>query len=108
MYRKNEYIKKIESDEGIFSVLEVDFFKGDVSKYINSKKNKIVFETTKMKNIGKIMTLETVLETPQKFLIHIEHEIPLMTIYYKPEQQKELLFFINQTFKGYKDDTTNN
>jgi hypothetical protein len=108
MFRKNDYIKSIEQRDGIFSFLELSFFKGDPNKYFNSKKNKSVFENTKMNTIGKLITTEVVYETAQKFLIQIELEIPLVTIYYKPEQQKELLFFINQTFKGYKDDTTNN
>lgn len=108
MFKKNDYIKNIEQREGVYSVLELDFFKGEIAKHINSKKNKVVYENTKMEILGKISITEQIYETPQKFLIHIEYQIPLVTIYYRPEQQKELLFFINQTFKGFKNDTTNN
>ena len=69
---------------------------------------KVVYERTKMEKIGKLITTEVIFETAQKFLIHLVDDNPVVTIYYKPEQQKELIFFINQTFKGYKNDTTNN
>lgn len=104
----NEYIKSIEDRDGVFSKAELTFIEGNLLKNFNSKKMKVVYERTKMEKIGKLMTTEVIFETAQKFLIHLEDDNPVVSIYYKPEQQKELIFFINQTFKGYKNDTTNN
>lgn len=108
MINKNEFIKSVEHKEGVFSYIELPFLKGEVMKHLNSKKIKIVFEKTSMQVFGKLITEELVLETAQKFLIHLKNDNSPATIYYKPEQQKELLFFINQNFKGYKNDTINN
>lgn len=108
MHSSNEYIKSIETKDGVFSKLELSFLKADTIKSFNTKKTKVVYERTKMEQLGKLIVSEQVLETAQKFLIHLESDTPIVTIYYKPEQQKELIFFINQTFKGYKNDTTNN
>lgn len=111
---KPEYIKQLEDREGIFSLLDFHRYSDNLIKYLDEKKLKRVFEKGVVSNKGKAKWEEVIFETAQKFYFQVntinvngEDEYGL-TIYYKPEQFKELIFLTTQILKPFKDGTNNN
>lgn len=110
---KPEYIKKLEDNEGIFSILDFHRYSDNLIKYLDIKKLKRVYERGVVSNRGKAKWEEVIFETAQKFYFQVntinvngEDEYGL-TIYYKPEQFNELIFLTTQILKPFKDGTTN-
>lgn len=106
------YIEQIEKNDGIFSSVKLNYYEGKFLDFIKSLKVKVVYEELEIDLTGEIDYNETILESPQKFYIHIissgATDVWDTTIYYKPEQFKELKFFINNLNKQYKNATNNN
>lgn len=111
---KPEYITQIEEKEGIFSLLDFHRYSDNLMKYLDEKKLKRVYEKGVVSNKGKAKWEEVIFETAQKFYFQVntinvngEDEYGL-TIYYKPEQFKELIFLTTQLLKPFKDGTDYN
>jgi hypothetical protein len=111
---KPDFINQLEKKEGIFSLLDFHRYPDDLIKYLDEKKLKRVYERGVVSNRGKAKWEEVIYETAQKFYLQVntinvngEDEFGL-TIYYKPEQFKELVFLTTQLLKPFKDGTDNN
>lgn len=108
-YFKPDYIRDFEAKNGILSFLEVLVNASTFVNFLREKKLKIVNEKIKMNHEDKLMNLETIFETKQNFLIHYNSELSdCLGIYYKPEQHNELIIFIKQLKKQFKDGTIDN
>jgi hypothetical protein len=112
---KPEYIKNIESNEGIFSVMVAPELKGDFLKYLNEKKLTRVYEKSSMNESGIIKFEEVIFESQQNFYLFVKFRvvphsdiISNLTIYYNVKQYTELYMFLSQLLKQYKNATTNN
>ena len=110
---KPEYISNLEQREGIFSEMDFHRFTSNLIKYLDTKNIKRVYERGVVSNSGKASWVEVIFLTQQKFYLYVlcspvngEDEFTL-TIYYKPEQFQELIFFTTQLLKPFKDGTIN-
>jgi len=111
---KPQYIGKIEEKEGVLSLLDFHRYSGNLFQYLDEKKLTRVFERGVVSNKGRAKWEEVIFQTAQNFYFHVrayivngEEEYGL-TIYYKPEQFKELIYLTTQLFKQFKDATDNN
>lgn len=114
MVGKAEYIIQLERENGVFSLLDFHRYSDNLIKYLEEKNLKVVFQKGVVSNKGKAKWEEVIFETAQKFYFQVntinvngEDEYGL-TIYYKPEQFKELIFLTTQLLKPFKDGTVNN
>jgi hypothetical protein len=112
---KPEYIKNLESKDGIFSVMVAPELKGDFLKYLNDKKLKRVYEKSSMNESGIVKFEEVIFESQQNFYLSVKFRvipqsdiISNLTIYYNVKQYTELYMFLTQLLKQYKNATTNN
>jgi len=109
---KPEYIKKIEENEGIFSEMDFHRYTSNLIKYLDDKKLTRVYERGLVSSSGKASWAEVIFQSKQKFYLLVEciqvnkEDEYSLTIYYKPEQFQELLFFTTQLLKPFKDGTT--
>lgn len=114
MVGKAEYIIQLERENGVFSLLDFHRYSDNLIKYLEEKNLKVVFQKGVVSNKGKAKWEEVIFETAQKFYFQVntinvngEDEYGL-TIYFKPEQFKELIFLTTQLLKPFKDGTVNN
>jgi hypothetical protein len=114
MTEKPEHIKKLESKENLFSVMNCNEFKGDFLKFLNEKKLTRIYEKSSMDKSGIVKFDEVIFKSQQNFYLFVEiREIPQsdtiskLTIYYNVEQYNELFMFLSQLLKQYKNATTN-
>jgi hypothetical protein len=112
---KPEYIKNLESTDGIYSVMDAPELKGDLLKYLNEKKLTRVYEKSSMNESGIIKFEEVIFQSQQNFYLFIKSRIipqsdiiSNLTIYYNVKQYTELYMFLSQLLKQYKNATTNN
>ena len=100
---KPEYIKFIENQEVIFSVITIDNV--EIKPEILDKKT---FEVgySKSHYRDKIICVEKIYKTKQNFYIYLKYDDVdkrwVNNIYYKQEQTSELNFFIKQLIKDFK------
>lgn len=111
--QKPEYISKLEIGGTVFSIMNLDIFDGNLHKFLEDKKLTRVFEKSKMMLNGDLIWNEIIYKTKQPFYLHILNETITenrweLQIYYKPEQLNELIIFIRQVIKQFRDATTNN
>ena len=113
--QKPDYIINLENKlSDFFSVMNFHFFSGDGKKFFENKKLDCVYENGTVNVDGKYTWIEIIYKTKQNFYIYVKNIIDgdnsksLLTIYYKTEQHNELIFFINQIIKQFRDATTNN
>jgi len=108
---KPEFIQYLELQEGVFSVMKFHRFDKNILKYFDEKKYDRVFEIGVVNVTGKARWDEVIYKTKQEFYLGFKStddgEFYILDIYYKPENYKELLFFINQLLKPFKDGTIN-
>lgn len=108
---KPNYIKEIESKDGILSENRISFPEG-VDNYLKERKMTIVYsESTSNFDTGKIKYSSKIYKTQQGFYLYLsikEDGNVDVTIYYKESQSNELIMFITQLLKQYKNATTNN
>ena len=76
---------------------------------LKQKNLKTVYEKNEIDSEEKITKIETIFETKQNFYLYLtQKEKNLITIYYKPEQFSELLVYVRQLKKQFKNGTINN
>lgn len=110
---KHEFITTLENTEGVFSIMDFHLFDGDLFKFLEDKKMSRVFEKSKVMLEGDVIWVEVLYKTKQSFYLHLENKTigsPRwgLRIYYKPEQLNELVIFIKQVLKQFRDATINN
>ncbi len=98
---KPKVITNLEIEEGVFSVITL---KNDILKLrdkISQKKYKNIYSVGTFSE-KKVEYDEVIYETPQPFFLHLKKTQTewYLNIYYKPENYKELIFFINQLDKN--------
>jgi hypothetical protein len=111
---KPEYIKNLESKDGIFSIMVAPELKGDFLKYLNEKKLTRVYEKSSISE-GIVKFEEVIFQSQQNFYLFVKFRvvpqsdiISNLTIYYNVKQYTELYMFFSQLLKQYKNATTNN
>lgn len=107
---KPDYILQIENTRGYLSELIFPKMK-NLSDYWKSKKVSKVFESSLIDTDGKIQPNNIIFETNQGFFIYIQKEEFddwSMTIYYKPNQENELILFSKGILKQLKNATDYN
>ena len=94
-----------------FSTMDLPTFEGDIYKFVSSKKLETVYSEREYSKDGNKINL-FISRTPQNFYICgekiMDSEDWNCTIYYLESSYKELLFFLNNFLKNYKNGTTNN
>lgn len=98
---KPKIIIDLENKLGVFSIMS---FKNNTSKLFDKfqeKKFQRIFSVGDFFEKKPNFT-EVIFETPQPFFLHLRknEEDWTLDIYYKPENFKELIFFINQLEKN--------
>lgn len=98
---KPKIIIDLEIKEGVLSVMTIEDDTKKLFEKLHQKKFKRIFSVANFLDKKPNFT-EIVLETPQPFFLHLKktQEDWSLDIYYKPENYKELLFFINQLEKN--------
>ena len=108
---KNSYIIRLEQTEGVFSVMKFHKFQNNLIKFLDDKKMQRVYEVGNVPANGKASWEQVIFETKQKFYLDVNYfktdEEYGLTIYYKPEQFQELIYFTTQLLKPFKDATNN-
>lgn len=106
---KPEFIKNVEANSEIFSMIVLPSFDESYFEVIQRMNLNVVFEKLKFSD-NKYIYEYQIYETPQKFYLVFEkdNQVWNTTIYYKPKQFKELKFFINNLYKHFKNATNNN
>lgn len=99
---KSDFIKNLEKEGELFSVVKVPSFK-EGKKYFDNKKVEMVFSISTTDSKGNMLHEEIIYKTPQNFYLECkldkETECTL-TIYYKVSQLNELKFYLNQLHKN--------
>jgi hypothetical protein len=99
---KPEYIKNIESAQGILSVTRLPSFK-KFDKFLNEKFF-VVYSSSSFDMKG-ISFLEKIFKTKQGFYIYIKYEEDdnwSVCIYYEQSKENELIFLTKQLIKENK------
>lgn len=110
---KPEYIKRLEDVEGVFSEMDFHRYSANLIKYLDEKILTRVYERGVVSSSGKASWAEVIFQSKQKFYLFVEclqvnkEDEYTLTIYYKPEQFQELLYFTTQLLKPFKDGTIN-
>lgn len=109
---KPEYIKELEKQDGIFSIMNFHPFRSEVYRFFEEKKLSKVYEKSHVNLDGNAVWDEMIYQT-EPFYLHIENrssDIPewYITIYYKPEKFNEVLIFIRQSLKQLRYGTADN
>ena len=113
MVNKPDFIVNLERTQDVFSIMKFHKFENGIIKYLDDKNYARVFEEGQVKTSGKAKWVEVIFKTAQPFYLHFindteDDEQYWLNIYYKAENRKELIFFISQILKPFKDGTTNN
>jgi type IV secretory pathway VirB9-like protein len=108
-----KYIDKLSETEGIFSVVTFHDFRTDVFKFLQEKKFERVYEKSHIHIDGNAKWGEIIYKTKQPFYLFLENNsddtvIWNLTIFYKPEQFNELVFFIGQVLRQLRDESLDN
>ena len=107
---KPEYIVKLESNGDIFSEILFPDTKG-LHGFFKSKKIVKIYEKSIILLDGNLHPKNILYKTSQGFFINLndlENDNWSMTIYYKSEQENEMLLFSKNLLKQLKNATTNN
>lgn len=111
MIRKPEYVEKVEDKVGVMSTLEIDFLNQDIKSFLDKRTGLTVVwsKSNASFNIGEIKYEEIIYKSKQEFYLYLllRDEYPKIMVYYKQEQNNELIIFISQLLKQFKNDTTN-
>lgn len=113
-YKMNtpKYIKKIEKDGDIFSVLNILSVPMEFEKFIDGLKTTLVYSVSRTDyKDGVVKYNDKIYKTPQGFYIYLLlREVGThvgLTIYYKQEQLNEVTLFVRGLFKQFKNATAN-
>lgn len=107
------YIEKLSETEGVFSVVTFHDFNVDIFKNLQEKKFERVYERSHIYIDGNARWVEIVYKTKQSFYLFLENNSTdkphwNLTIFYKPNQFEELVFFIGQVLKQIRDQSIDN
>lgn len=109
MERPN-YIKECEQETGIMSIYKLTVPE-DFDRYLKDKKVELVYSEFILDfESNKTQTKSKIYKTKHGFYLYLsfgDSNIDI-TIYYKQTQQDELIIFITQLIKQFKNATTNN
>jgi hypothetical protein len=113
MMKTPKLINALEKVGGVFSETNYGLCNGNLAEYLNGKKLERVFEKGDLNQRGKLSFDEIIYKSRQDFYLYIKlvpgiDEVWSLTIYYKPEQQNELVLFITQLLKPFINATNNN
>ena len=108
-----KYIEKLTETEGVFSVVTFHDFRTDVYKFLQEKKLERVYERSHIHLDGNAKWIEIIYKTKQSFYLFLENHtndtiLWNLTIFYKPSQFDELVFFISQVLRQIRDETIDN
>lgn len=116
---KPEYIKRLEQEEGIFSLMGFKVIKEDQFNIIDSKLETVWSISSYVD--GDILWEKKIFKTKQNFYIVAVHDtsplppnftnrqnIWFISIYYRQEQFNELILFIKSLSKELENARTNN
>ena len=100
-----KFLIQKENEEKIFSEISFPSFQ-ELNKFWDSKKVIKIYEKKNIDGLGNIFTDEILYQTAQSFYVWIEKskedERWGMNIYYKTEQEKELILFTKNLLKQLK------
>lgn len=107
-----KYIKNLEKDGGVYSVLNALSVPKEIEGYLDKMKTTVVYSVSKIDyNNTSIKYNEKIYKTAQGFYIYLSlREVGThagLTIYYKQEQQNEMSLFVGQLLKQFKNATIN-
>lgn len=97
-----KYLERLINQNGIYSILTYFDRSQNFINLLLKKTFKIGFSHSELKEGAKPTFKEIIFETSHPFYIHVKEKKSdewSMNIYYKPEQHKELIFFLNQLEK---------
>jgi hypothetical protein len=106
--KKPKYIKRIEKNNDILSLSKLYGLSKEFDTFIN-KKVDLVYSKSDIDDSKKFIFNEKIYKTKQSFYIYLSFrgdEIDV-DIYYKQEQHNELIIFITQLLKQFKNAATN-
>jgi hypothetical protein len=108
---KIEYIKKLEVGGDVFSMVNILSVPKEIEQYLNKITSTVVYSVGDITYPSvKINYIERIYKTMQGFYIYLslkENGVPIITIYYKQEQLNEMIFFVQQLLKQFKNATIN-
>ena len=106
--KKPKYIKGIEND-GVLSLAKLYGQPKEFDNFIG-KKLEIVYTKSNIDgDTSKFLYTEKIYKTQHSFYLYLSFrgDVVDIDIYYKQEQQNELIIFITQILKQFKNATTN-
>ena len=113
-YKMNtpKYIKKLEKDGDIFSVLNILSVPMEFEKFVDGLKTTLVYSVSRADyKDGLVKYNEKIYKTTQGFYIYLSlREVGThvgVTIYYKQEQLNEVTLFVRGLLKQFKNATIN-
>ncbi len=111
MIKKPKYIKKLEKNGEVLSIMNFHTFNDEMYKLFEEKKIPRVFEKSIIRQDGKAIWDQMIYKTNQNFYLHVintqETDKWWLCIYYRPEQFNELIIFIRSVLKQLRDATIN-
>jgi hypothetical protein len=106
-----EYIKNIEKDGEMFSVLKLQALPTDFDKIVDGLKTTIVYSEGKVDYKDGVFTFnEKIYKTTQGFYLYLSLRLfgtPELIIYYKQQQLNEMTLFVKGLLKQFKNATVN-
>lgn len=105
-----KYIKRLNKNGDFMSVMTFHHFRTDIFKYFDEKKLERVYEKSHIHLDGDAIWSELIYKTNQSFYLFLENksdDSPIwnLTIFYKPNQFDELVFFIRQVLRQLRDES---
>jgi hypothetical protein len=108
--KKPKYIKKIERDGEVLSVLNLYSLPYKFEKFIDGLKTTIVYSVGRIDYEDVVFKYnKKIYKTAQGFYIYLSLRgvgNPVVTIYYKQEQLNEITIFVRGLLKQFKNATT--
>jgi len=107
--RKPKYIKQIETNDEVLSLSTLYSLPKEFDNFISKKVTILYSKSDVDTDSGKFLFKEKLYKTIQEFYLYLSFrgdEIDV-DIYYKQEQHNELIIFITQLLKQFKNATTN-
>lgn len=105
MGRKPKYIRTLEKGKEMMSSVEFDIMEDSIDKFISDKSFILVWSkgTTDSQH-GKIHLNKKIFKTKQGFYLYLSttEQNTSIVVYYNQDQQNELIIFISQLLKQYK------
>jgi len=107
--KKPKWLKQIEKNDKVLSLSKLYSLPKEFDDFINKKVTILYSKSDIDTDSGKFIFKEKLYKTMQGFYLYLSFrgdEIDV-DIYYKQEQHNELIIFITQLLKQFKNATTN-